>query len=240
MKKLRRAWKQSSKKLRFLLYVLIIVTLIISIYTFVSAPAFTSEILYRRYEKASLIGPAQILGIYERDFSTYDRFLLAETEDGVVIFAESLQNLESPTLVYREKTGDLTVLAAPDTSPLNPDAKEKKMTVFAFDSCPDALTAKLELTLSAEYQGSSFEKTYVLEATREIPGVFCFKLHTLSRFPLEAEAYALQILTLISGYCGSNYYGCEFPATVSFYDAQGNLLATESTVISSPATQAAQ
>ena len=55
MKKFRRAWKQTSKKLRFLLYVLINVALITAIYTFVSAPAFTTEILYRRYEKANLV-----------------------------------------------------------------------------------------------------------------------------------------------------------------------------------------
>lgn len=239
MKKLRRAWKQSSKKLRFLLYILVIVTLITAIYTFVSAPSFTSEILYRRYEKANLVGPAEILGIFERDFSVYDRFLLADTGDGVVIFAESLQTQEAPEFIYRDKTGPVTVLAAPDPSPLNPDASEKRMTVFAFDSCPDAVSARLELTLAAQINGIPFEKTYVLDAERQIPGVFCFDLHTLSRFGLGAEAYALQILSLVSGYCGSNYYGIEFPATVSFYDAQGNLLAQESTVVSSPATQAA-
>ena len=239
MKKLRRAWKQSSKKLRFALYVLIIATLITAIYIFISAPAFTSQILYRRYEKANLIGPAEILGIYERDFSKYDRLLLADAGESVVIFAENTQYPDTPELIYRNKTGSVTVLAAPDPSPMNPEASEKRMTIFAFDSCPDAVSARLELTLSAEYNGVPFEKTYLLEADRQIPGVFCFDLHVLNRFYLGTEAYALQVLTLISGYCGSNYYGIEIPATVCFYDAQGNLLSRESTVISSPATQAA-
>lgn len=239
MKKLRRAWKQSSKKLRFLIYILVIVMLIIAIYTFVSAPSFTSEILYRRYEKANLVGPAEILGIIEPDFTVYDRFLLADTGDGVVIFAECLETQEAPEFIYRDKTGPVTVLAAPDPSPLNPEASGKRMMLFAFDSSPDAVSARLELALAAQVDGAPFEKTYVLEAERQIPGVFCFELYTLSRFSLGAEAHALQILTLVSGYCGSNYYGIEFPATVSFYDAQGNLLAQESTVVSSPATQAA-
>lgn len=239
MRKIRRAWKQSSKKLRFILYILIIVLLITSIYVFVSAPAFTSQILYRRYEKANLIGPAEILGIHQRDFSVYDRILLAETEEGVVIFAESLETKESPQLIYRQKTGGLTVLAAPDPAPMDPYASEKKMTLFAFDSCPEAVSARMEFTLSAEYGGVPFEKTYTLESQRQIPGVFCFKLHALSRFYLGTEAYALQLLTMVSGYCGSNYFGLEFPVTVSFYDADGNLIRQESAVISSPATQAA-
>lgn len=239
MKKFRRAWKQSSKKLRFLLYILIITLLILSIYVFISSPAFTSEILFRRYEKANLVGPSEILGIYERDFSTYDRLLLAQTEDGVVIFAESTETKEAPQFIYRRKTGSLTVLVAPDPAPMDLYASKKKMTILAFDSCPEAASAQIEFTLSAKLDGVPFQKTYTLKAERQMSGVFIFDFCALSRFYLGTEAYALQIMSLLSGYCGSNYYGIEFPVTVSFYDAQGLLIRQDSTVISSPATQAA-
>lgn len=221
------------------MYMLINALLVTAIYVFISAPAFTTQVLYRRYEKANLIGPAEILGIFERDFSSYDRLLLADTGDGVVIFAESMHTQDTPQLIYRNKRGPLTVLAAPDPTPFNSDSYEARVNILAFDNHPEAVSAQLELTLFSQYLGEKFSQTYTVDAQRQIPGVFCFDLHIMRLSHIGAEGYAVEVLKMISDYCGSNFYGTEFPATVSFYDGQGNLICRESTVVSSPATQAA-
>lgn len=235
MKKLRRYWKSVPKPYRLTLNILIIGVLVFLLYTFISAPPFTTEIKFRRIEKANMLGPSQIMGQYERNFSIYNRFLLADDGDGIIIYAESTWDDTDPDLICRPKTGNLTVLGAPDPSPFDAEDTDRSMTVFAFDSHPEAVRAEMDLTLNAVYRGETFTRTYTMETQREIDGVFIFTQHVHSHRGLFAEGYAMQVFTLISGYGGKNFSDSLFPATVRFYDAQGRLIAEESTTVQSAA-----
>ena len=238
MKNIRRYWQESSKKLRILLNLLLIAILIFALYTFISAPSFTREIQFRRTEKANLVGPSTILGDMEGTFSEYDLLTLADDRTGVIIYAQDSRGRQETQLIWRKKTGPVTVLAAPDPTPYDGTVQEKMLTVLAFDSYPQAVRAEMELTLNASYYGTYSEKTYYLSSQREIPGVFRFDLHIHNSKGIGAEGYALHILMMISGSSGQNFIDSCFPVTVRFYDASDSLIGEETTFIMSVAAQA--
>lgn len=227
MKKLRRIWNTLPKLPRFLLNLLVIAILIFAMYTFLSAPPFTTEIQYRRVEKANLIGPAEILGMESVDFSDYDRILVADDGAGAILYAESTERLCEPELIYREKTGSITILTAPDPAPYSITDTMRYATIFAFDDCPEAVRAELTLTLKADYRGEAFEKTYTLESDRTNTGYFKFLLRCMNLEGLGAESYAIQILSSITGYVGRYHMDTVLPATVRLYDSNDQLICEE-------------
>ena len=227
MKKARRFWNSLPKLPRFLLNLLVITGLIFAIYTFISAPPFTSEIQYRRVEKANMIGPAEILGIESVSYSGYDRILLAYDGMGAILYAESTDRLHEPELIYREKSGNVTILMAPDPAAYNVTDTMRTATLFAFDNCPEATRAELTITLKTDYRGEAFEKTYTMESRRTNPGYFRFHLNCTNPGGLGAESFALSVLSSIAGYVGRYHMDTVLPASIRFYDNQGQLLGEE-------------
>lgn len=210
------------------------------LYVFSGCPAFTVEEQYRRAEKANLVGPAEILGTVElKDaYSVYDRLLLADDGEGVIMYLYRADDISNHRLVYREKMGEVTVPAAPSNDVFWWGRKEIEVPVLVFDSCPAAVRAELELELGCEFNGEEFQKTYSLESYREKQGYFLFSIRASASYELGAEGCALSTLAQVSGHDFASYVETAIPATVRLYDEAGAKVYEKSLYIRSVAGEA--
>ncbi len=212
-------WAQIARNL------LLIAGLLLLIYTFLGAPAsFARE--YRRAEQAHLVGPGEILGVIplEGDLGSYRQLQIAETEEGVILYAFDHPAYNPPKLVYRPKTGDMTMVCAPYPNESREEQTVADLPVLLFHQVEGAASARMKLQLTAGYRGETFHKAYQLKAQESLPGCFVFRINTRNPFGLGLEGTALQRLALLSGYHSGTYSDMVIPALVWIYDENGQLL----------------
>lgn len=194
---------------------------LVLIYIFLGSPALTAEMAYRRAEKANLVGPGEVLAVLEPAGQAYSHLVLAQEDEGVMLYAWDRWNRDRRAFVYLEKDGPLTLAAAPGRELLWLQT-HAILPVYLFDNCPEALRAELELTLNGEYQGELHTVTYSLAARREGEGVFAFTIR--SGTCLGAEGYLLSQLRHVTGNSAADTSHTEIRAAVRLYDAEGALL----------------
>lgn len=244
MKKLKKIRTQIPRKFRLCILALGLTGLILTLYTFIGAPTLTIEQRFRRAEKAHLVGPSQILGYTELEtdfYGGYWNMLIADDGDGITFFCYAYSEsdkLSQTELIYRKKTGDITVLSAPFPQDNRDQTTFAKLPVFVFDDYPEAVRAELDITLNALYKETYFTKTYSMTSNRENPGYFQFALTSANLEGLGVEGYAIQVLTLISGYGGRSIPTSSIPATVRLYDGDDRLICERDLEITSVVEQA--
>lgn len=244
MNNLKRWWLNIPRKFRIVLNLLAMVLLGLVIYVLLGSPALTPEMRLRRAEKANLVGPSQILEIVETEGGNYDYLIVADDGQGIILYSYNDYRTGSGDLVYRNKTGPITVLAAPDLFFGGPREYAVDLPVFLFHDYPRAVRAELELTLGEGLDMGDFEKSYLLEAHREIEGYFRFNLHAESEdwyvdesgidrgTPLGIEGDALGLFSwMMTDY--PNYSNAYIPATVRLYDESNTLIIEQDLTIRS-------
>ena len=260
MKKLKRFWGNIPRKARICIDLLAILALLGVGYVLLGCPALSPEQHFRRLEKAHLVGPAEIVESFEVPNGSYDHVIVADDGDAVIVYCCNLRNYrwDQGTFIYREKEDGITVLPAP-VQDFSFDARIIDLPILLFHDHPTAVRAELELTLGESLgleetvweQGGAvttvpFEKTYRLEADREIGGYFRFHLHAEPEGeyvirngieiwePTGKETQALRVFSrMISE---TRMFLTEYvPATVRLYDRGGNLIAEEHLTIRSVA-----
>lgn len=210
-------------------------------YIALGSPTLNFEQEFRRAEKANLIGPSRILEILDNNCSDFDRMLVGETDYGICFFGETEITVRRGnnyakeemvyTFSYREKTGDITVIAAPNSSSIYWNDFKMCLPVYVFDAYPDAARAELELTITgSDTHVSNGEKIttdycehFTATAKRTGVGYFRFDLTAKEKTRL----YALCLLSSVSGI--DTYYNqpsaiAEIPGIVRLYDANGVLI----------------
>lgn len=252
MRTLKNAWLRIPRSLRAVLNMVLICILIFCIWFARGKPGITLEGQYRRSEKANMVGPAQILDQIDawNLWHEYDNLILAETSEGVILWADA--GIFDPQLCYHEKTGDMTLLAAPCTWGFWEDASILQLPVYLVDSYPQATRAELRLSIGCVYDesaegetalsGTPFEKTYFLESSREADGFFRFMLNAEGardadgfRQDLGAEGYALAQLSKLTGcFPGRNDEFFSASAAVRLYNGN-TLIAYEQLILAAPA-----
>ncbi len=237
-----RTWKRIPRTIRLCINLLGITACLIALYTYFGAPTFSVEKDFRRMEKAHMVGPSEILTTVrlEAGFDSYQNMIVADDGDGVIFYCYDHVEFEEPALVYRKKTGDLTVLGAPYPQEARSRTIRCQYPIFLFDDYPDAVRAEMDITLSAQYFGESFEQTYHLTANRVNEGYFQFILGISNRYGLGIEGYAVQMVTMFSGYDGKFYQDLSFPVMVKLYNEAGKLLCHRELAITTVMTQAHQ
>lgn len=214
-----------SRRKRVILNICAIVITAFLYYLFSGCPAFNVTMQYRLEEKANLVGPAQILDDIPLTGSSYDRLLLADDGDGVILYVYNAASIDNGFFIYREKQGELTVLAAPTIDLYGPLYKNINLPVMLFDNHPEAVYAELDLELSSDYNDKTSPKSYHLTSTRKKEGYFLFHIEATSSNELEAEGEALGILSqLTHPFYSSSRVRIAFPATVRLYDDKGGLI----------------
>lgn len=258
MKEIKRFWLNIPRKFRVVINLLATICLIFSLYVLLECPAFTHEQKFRRMEKAELVGPSNILTGIDLQTSGYNHLILAETADAVILFQSSDNPWDRGNLIYREKTGPVTVMTVPGLRYWYHDEAPIDLPVFVFHNEPRAVRAELDLefgdgmkrytevnwTRDDETITTTYEKTWHLESDREMGGVFRFDIHaepevekvyeypSYSVTPLTSEGYALQVFSSMMEDGDSYIYGA-IPAAVRLYDREDNLILEETLTIRS-------
>ena len=232
MNQLKKHWQKLSAKKQVCIHLLTIFVLLFLIYSFLGCPPLSAKGGFRRAEKASMVGPATILGQVHPDGYPCDAIVLGKDTEGVYLYVMDRWSPEASELVYRKKQGSLTLLATPGDT-LYQYEVHAQIPIFLFDDYADAVRAEVDLALRTE----SFEKTYPLEASRESEGFFRFDLVARNAGSLGEEGNALRLLQEISSNSMAGNPDIAFPAAVRLYDASGNLILEETTHIRSAAAQ---
>lgn len=217
--------------------ILCILLCLLLIYAFAGGPVFSIRQAFRRAEKANFVGPSKILAVEQMEGMDYDRLVLADAGEGVILYAYDGIESENSDFIYLEKAGDMTVAAAPGDDLLWYQT-QVSLPVFLFVNNSHAVRAEMDLTLHGHYMGETFEKTYFLESQRENQGYFRFSLNVRKGGSLGAEGYALYTLRNITGYSMADTSDIAFPATVRLYDEIGQMILEENIVICSAAAKA--
>lgn len=225
--------KTYSKKVRVIRNVLLLILLLAAVDYFSGLPVPVPEIQFRRDERAHLVGPGKILGTEEIYYSLYETMIVAETEDGVILWVTA-HGIGRSDLIYREKNGDNLLLAAPGSLGYMTVADEVHLPLILFDKHPRAVRVEIQFTLNETIDGEVFEKTYHLSADRETAGYFLLTLNAGSGYPVGIdydEALTLQIFAnIVSRQDWRMDYSV--PVQMWFYDGRDNLIAEETLVIS--------
>lgn len=229
-------WSRLSRPLRVLIFLTGIVADAFFTYLFRGSPAFTDEQRYRLAERANLVGPAQILDIQDISLPKsygYNRIVIADDGDGIILYVLNTELERYDTLLYRKKVGDVTVYPA-QISRFMYDlrgSKEIILPVYAFDNYPEAVRAELDLTLNYGLNSKDYTFQYTLKAEREKAGVFSFYIHVNN--PSEAEAMALDAFSFLTG--SRSYSGLDRKegavAEIRLYDSSDMLLYEETLTI---------
>lgn len=244
MKWLQRSWLRIPRPQRAMFNILVILVLYFLIYYFLGCPPLTEEQEFRRMEKANLVGPGVILDTLDQEEYSNCTFLtVAETENGIIFYAKFA--LRPPTLSYREKTGDITVLSAPYAPGTAITDACPHLPVYVFDDYLKAVRAELELRVSnpayptnnlyGEYPNPvAFDNTYRLEARREADGFFRFDI-AVPEVSEDAQYHRYALFYLASICHSTVETDASVPATVRLYDENGELVAERSLIIRSTA-----
>ena len=224
--------KTFSKKTRVLRNILLLILLILAVDYFSGLPAPIPEIQFRREERAHLVGPGQILGIEEIDFSWYDTMIVARTEQGVILWTSG-QDLDRSALVYREQKKENLLLAAPGSMSYLTIADTVELPLVLFDRCPRAARAEILFTLKDTVNGEPFEKTYHLSSERTASGYFLFTLNAGKGQPYSLEEEALILRAFAEIASGQNTrHDYSVPVQIRFYDLNNTSIGEETILIS--------
>jgi len=238
MTRVLKLWSRIPRKAKAIGNLLLIAAALFALYVSLGSPPLTVEAQFRRAEKAHLVGPSTILGIEELSGTNFDSLLLADTGDGIILYNFN-RNDSFSTLTYRDKIGDVSVLAATvyfggalETS------SSVEFPIAVFDSFPQAVCAELDITVTTAPH-KDFQKTYTLKAQRNNPGYFLFRLNTDGTSKLGAEGWALEMFAEISrDNAYRSYVDLEIPATVRLYDEAKNLICQRTLTVRSVAAEA--
>lgn len=249
MKRIRRFWGDLPRRARIIINLMAISLMAFCTHTFLGSPAFTVEQRFRQLEQANMVGPARIIDNIELVPYNYLNLILADDGDGVIFYLYADFRHGTEAFYYREKNGDLTVLAAPNLTHFTSQEFEVELPIFLFDNYPKAQRAQLQFTLSETLNDVYFEKEYILDSHREESGLFRFNLHAESDnwyiddwgqakgTPLGAEGAALEQLSGMSGYADSFNLRPQ-TVTVRLWNANDELILEEDILLHCVAGQA--
>lgn len=235
------------RPVRAIINLVLAVALAVLYYISIGCPALSFQQEFRRAERAHLIGRSKIVDTVT-DYRDYDKMIVGETEHGVCFFGvydvtygySNGKNQTKPyyTFTYYEKTKDVTVAVAPNSS-LIWGMAGASLPIYIFDTHPEAVRAEIRTTVSGEgtyftIDGKKvtgpFTETFTAEAGRSGDGYF--------RFTLTDDdgkgSLALGLLSRVAS--GEQLVSDErdtiIPFTVRLYDASGDLIMEKELTIS--------
>lgn len=240
------------RKVRAIIAAVAVLLLAAAYYIAKGCPALTFRQDFRRTERMNMVGPSQIVDRLSDEYSEFDDMMVGETEYGVCFFGRDACHRSSifeqkeyiRYFSYREKTGDITVLAAPNYWGSTWDEFGISIPVYIFCDYPDAVRAELKLSVtgsrteivSEEKQTTAFTETFTGKAELLESGVLrCF---LESNYGDGTTGYAL---ALLSNVCTNYHYIDEtamIPCTIRLYDAEDNLIIEKDLIIRSDSGEA--
>jgi len=208
---------------------------------------------FRRAEKAHMVGPCDIVDTLYGQYSEFEKMIVGETEYGICFFGRYGSSRQGNkhggewnySFFYHEKTGDITILAAPGSSAFEWTFSgfARALPVYVFTDEQEAVRAEIMLTVTGEYTyyfhgvpekdpvKNSLNRTLQAEAPRDDTGMFHFWLEADDQPGLAAMQY-------LSNAIGGNAVGINrledlsaIQATVRLYDTQNTLIREETQIL---------
>ena len=223
------------RKTQVAINLLLILIFGLLLYILLEAPAFHLEHAFRRMEKRHMVGPSRVLGIEQMETTYADQLVIAETEEGVILFADT-EMMGDYGFAYQEKTQDIMVCVAPiflsSIRPPNGD----DLTVILFDDYPEAVRAEVELETFWEdnQSGKQYRYQYTLSGLRTNPGYFRLDYDIqwhdyqgVYEHPENAAVRELVHNTVNIHLAHQRVPTGEFPCTVKLYGEEGELLLSQ-------------
>ncbi|MBR2890202.1 MAG: hypothetical protein IKC09_08010 [Oscillospiraceae bacterium] len=204
---------------KLLIYLLISVIALCTLYWVWELPSLTPEMALRRQETGQLIGPSQIILRETVDYNDHDRIILGETDHGYVLF-------EYKNWLTEWDDGDMTYIAKDENRPFFVPNRARGLPfqeiipVYVIQENPQAAIARLTLTTESEKYGD-YCQTYRYEALSTQGTLFLFKLEIVRMQPKLAEFWTLRLQRDES--VGWPISGA---AILELLDRDGNLLET--------------
>ena len=226
------------------------VILLAAVYYIVLGCPATFRQEFRRAEKAHLVGPSKIVDSLKGEYTEFDKMIVGETEEGICFFGKYSYNDGNARkektayyFTYLEKTGDLTLAAAPNVSGVHWSffGFARTLPVYLFTEDTTAARAEINIHVTGKYRSESngkaitkaFNETFQAEASRTEEGFFRFWLEGSDKGSLSALYY-------LSNTTG-NAWGFDYSdlpsgatATVRLYDAEGNQIREETITLIAP------
>lgn len=245
MKRLKEIWLRIPRPCRVLVNLILIAALAATFYVCIGTPTLTDEQAFRQEERANLLGPSTILFHEHVENYSYGKMILAETDQGIITWVDDSRF----GFNYHEKTGDLTLVAAPKWwFDFGLENWEVHLPVFLLDDHPEAIRAEVSLdiqglyihNLNGENRKEVLNHHFDLSAQRTGEGFFYLPLILPAKESTYAshgaEGYALDILSQTF----TNRWNTIAPqsnasitALVRLYDEQGDLVAERELTIRS-------
>ncbi len=206
------------RKLRVLVNGVGITLFLVALYVMLGGPRFSVEGDFRAMERAYLVGPAVILGIEEVDFSYYDHLLIAEDQEGVILYAyDSKVWYRNEQLSYREKTGDIMVLAGPTHAGNLNRHWDFEFPVVVFGMPAQVTRARVEIVTDGS-------QNYLAECVRTNPGYLFGTVSHKGREDGQGEIYFVQQLSDLSSSQSGSMDMTVVPIYIRMYDAEDRLV----------------
>ena len=231
---MRRLWKKIPRWLRFALDALLALALLTAVYVALGCPFLGETALFRRAEKANLMGPSEIIDRLrvraEWPILGCDEILIGDDGEEVLFWFYRYWP-KSGTLLRREKEDGILLLPLPHCVGIDTMQwqRETAAPLFLFADDRAAVKARVsirlsetdELTLTGE-RGAIAHDGPLDFGSRE--RYFLFSI------PMEQETWnlerGLRVRRLLEGYAYTRFRPVGFPATVWLYDGEGRLIET--------------
>lgn len=238
-------WFRISRPKRVGILIVALMVLLGVLYGSLGSPLLTLEQHFRRAEKANLVGPSTIVDTLrssDSDYREFETLLVGETDHGILFFGPyevqiAGRNMNDTETRYHfryiEKTGDMTLVAAPNTG--GPHWRilpnQVHCPVYLFTDHKNAVRA--EVSIHVQRFNNTDDNTNKLPSHIEIFDVAAERSENgFFRFWLHAETEtALNALYALSTYGGGN--SLHFTVTekhcilalVKLYDQNGSMVA---------------
>lgn len=236
MKKLRSKLPRLKKGQRLARNLLII--LFLGLYLLVAAdfPTNSAERAFRRLEKSWLVGPSEILNIYDCNYGR-EKIVVAEYEGDILLgrIMERTTGLEGTSLIFNRGPEE-GVMLLPLPEQLGTYEEGYRTALLIFDDFPQAVRCEVTVGMQESWtiNGAGpydFDREYTMSADRGEDGMFLLYLEEQAAKGTWAhiEYLMFERLREMSQQFGSSSYS--FPATVRLYGESGELIAEIETEI---------
>ena len=236
---MRRLWKKISRQLRFALDALLALALLTAVYVAMGCPFLGEAALFRRAEKANLMGPSKIIDRLDvpKDWPTvsWDRLLIGDDGEEIVFWSRSRGERSGSVTRMAKAEGILLTpmlgFGAPTAADLQKDCV---VPLFLFVDDPAAVKATMQLRLSetdeitlTQVRGGTVDTRAGDPGSRE--------RYFLFHMPVTREEWTLErgelIHKLLDSYTNARYRPVGYQATILLYDAEDRLIETREWIL---------
>ena len=231
---MRQLWRKIPRRLRFALDALLALTLLTAVYVALGCPFGGETAMFRRAEKANLMGPSKIIDRLDarKDWLmvSWDRLLIGDDGEEIIFWTHR-RGVKNGSLIRLEKTDGILLMPLPDCAAADAERllKDSVMPLFLFADDPAAVKATVQLRLSetdeitlTQVRGEASDTRSEDAGSRE--------RYFLFRMPVTMEDWTLKRGGLIRDLLDSyRYTPCRpvgYPATIRLYDAEDRLIET--------------